>query len=415
MKFNHLKTLLSAFICLLSAAALKAQTVKNNQIVLGVVDSVHSKILNETRKLWIYTPTGVDTSVFSKEHYPVIYLLDGDKNFAAVSGIVQYLSEAWNNTMCPKMIIVAIPTNANRLRDLTPTNIPEDKMSGGGEKFTEFIESELFPHIDSTYSTTPCRILIGHSLGGLMVINTLINHPQMFNGYIAVDPSMWWDNTKLLNQARQVLKDKSYAGKSLYIGIANTMPVGMDTLQVRKDTLGTTKHIRAILTLKDIAQRDSALDGLNFDYKYYKDDEHVSVPLITEYDALRFFFRLYNIPASEILSSINGKANPDIVRQIEVNYNTLSKKMGCKILPSEFNINFYGNFLLRNHKPELALPFFEYNARNYPQSHNVYVSLGDCYAQLKINAKAIEYYNKALSLKENKDTRDKLNKLTFTK
>jgi predicted alpha/beta superfamily hydrolase len=414
MKVNHLKTFLSAFICLLSAAALKAQTVENNQIVLGVVDSVHSKVLNETRKLWIYTPTSVDTSVFSKERYPVIYLLDGDKNFTAVSGIVQYLSEAWNNTMCPKMIIVAIPTNANRGRDLTPTNIPEDKMSGGGEKFTEFIETELFPHIDSTYSTAPCRILIGHSLGGLMVINTLINHPQMFNGYIAVDPSMWWDNTKLLNQARQVLKNNSYAGKSLYIGIANTMPVGMDTVQVRKDTSGTTKHIRAILTLKDIAQGDSAKDGLNYDYKYYKDDEHVSVPLITEYDALRFFFRLYNIPSSEILSSIRGKANPDIVKHIEANYNALSKKMGCNILPSEFSINLYGHLLLQSHKPELALPFLEYNARNYPQSYNVYNGLGDCYAQLKDNAKAIEYYKKALRLKENRDTRDKLNKLAVT-
>jgi predicted alpha/beta superfamily hydrolase len=178
MKFNHLKTFLSPVICLLSAAPLKAQTVKNNQIVLGVIDSVYSKILNETRKLWIYTPTAADTSVYSKEHYPVIYLLDGDKNFASVSGIVQYLSEAWNNTMCPKMIIVAIPTNVNRGRDLTPTNIPENKMSGGGEKFTEFIEKELFPHIDSIYSTAPCRILIGHSLSGLMVINTLINRPH---------------------------------------------------------------------------------------------------------------------------------------------------------------------------------------------------------------------------------------------
>jgi predicted alpha/beta superfamily hydrolase len=414
MKQNHLKACLSAFICLLSAVALKAQAVKNNQIVLGVVDSVHSKILNETRKLWIYTPTSVDTSVFSKEHYPVIYLLDGDKNFAAMSGIVQYLSEAWSNTVCPKMIIVAILTNANRGRDLTPTNVPEDKMSGGGEKFTEFMESELFPHIDSTYATAPCRILIGHSLGGLMVINTLIHHPQMFNGYIAVDPSMWWDSTKLLNQARQVLKDKSYAGKSLYLGIANTMPEGMDTLQVRNDTSGTTKHIRAILTLRDIVQADSAKDGLNFDYKYYKEDEHLSVPLITEYDALRFFFRLYDIPASVILSLMSGKGNPDVIKHIEVNYHTLSEKLGCKILPSEFTINFYGNLLLHSHKPEEALPFFEYNASNYPQSYNVYNGLGDCYVQLKNNAKAIEYYQKALSLKENKGTRDKLNKLTAT-
>ena len=415
MQFNYLKTLFTVFICLFLATMLKAQTVKNNQIIMGVVDSVHSKILNETRKVWIYKPTDDDTTYFSKPHYPVIYLLDGDINFASVSGIVQFMSEAWGNTLCPKMIVVAIPVT-QRNRDLTPTaGTPVMKNVGGGEQFTEFMEKELMPHIDSAYSTAPCRILIGHSLGGLLVINTLVNHSGMFNAYIAIDPSMWWDNMKLLDQARRVLKEKSYAGKSLYIGVANTMPVGMDTLQARKDTTHTTRHIRAILTLKDIVQSDSARDGLNFDYKYHNDDVHLTVPLITEYDALRFFFKLYSIPSSMIEEAMSKKTDFDMVKQIDANYSSLSKKLGYKILPSEFTINSCGNILMQNGKPDLALPLLEYNIRNYPQSFNVYDSMGDCYAKLKNTVKAIEYYKKALSIKEFKMTRNKLNKLTTAK
>ncbi|HEX3386461.1 MAG TPA: alpha/beta hydrolase-fold protein, partial [Mucilaginibacter sp.] len=90
--------------------------------------------------------------------------------------------------------------NTNRMRDLTPTNVPPDKSSGGGEKFTDFIKTELMPHIDSIYPTASYKMLIGHSLGGLMAINTLINHPEMFNAYVAIDPSMWWDDRKLLNR-----------------------------------------------------------------------------------------------------------------------------------------------------------------------------------------------------------------------
>src|SRR6201999_1400890 len=98
--------------------------------------------------------------------------------------------------------------------------------TGGGENFTAFIEKELMPHIDSLYPTAPYRILIGHSLGGLMVINTMVNHPNLFSAYIAIDPSMWWDDRKLLQQTATVLTREKFTGKTLFLAIANTMPAG---------------------------------------------------------------------------------------------------------------------------------------------------------------------------------------------
>jgi predicted alpha/beta superfamily hydrolase len=234
----------------------------NNMISIGRVDSLHSNILGEERKIWVYLPEGAkDTS----KRFPVLYLLDGDAHFSSVVGMIQQLSGVNGNTICPDMIVVGIP-NTDRTRDLTPTHsllFPDGsksndlKSSGGGEKFESFIQKELMPHIDSLYPVAPYKMLVGHSFGGLTVMNIMVHHPDMFNTYVAIDPSMWWDKQKLLDQARDAFKQNNYKGKSLYLGIANTMPAGMDTLQVRIDTSGTTSHLRSILQWTDLLQRDS--------------------------------------------------------------------------------------------------------------------------------------------------------------
>ena len=92
----------------------------NNDIVIGKIDSINSKILDEQRKVWIYVPDANSNGIFEKKNYPVVYLLDGDAHFYSVVGMIQQLSSVNGNTICPKMIVVGIP-NTNRTRDLTPT------------------------------------------------------------------------------------------------------------------------------------------------------------------------------------------------------------------------------------------------------------------------------------------------------
>jgi predicted alpha/beta superfamily hydrolase len=299
------KPLLIIFL-LLALSFADVQTIKDNHI-MGHTDSIYSKILNEKRKIQIYLPTNATNTAFIKHHYPVVYLLDGDVNFTSVAEIIQQLSGANGNRVCPEMIVVGI-ANTNRTRDLTPTNSlfgpigkrdTSFKTSGGGEKFIAFIEKELMPHIDSLYPASPYKVLIGHSLGGLIAMDILINHNNMFNAYILIDPSMWWDQKKLLNQAQQVLKKKILKGKTLFLGIANTMPPGMDTVEVRKDTSGYTAHIRSILELADIFKSNPA-NGLNFKYKYYHEENHNSVQTIATYDALHFLFN-HNINQTQLL------------------------------------------------------------------------------------------------------------------
>ena len=181
------------------------------QIVIGLIGTIQSKILNEQREVWVYVPKSASDTNFSKQSYPVVYLLDGELFFSSVVGMIQSLSSAY---VCPEMIVIGI-LNTDRTRDLTPTHMDSwqvmglvldsdvCKNSGGGEKFISFIEKELIPYIDSLYPTASYRILIGHSFGGLTVMNTLIYHPNLFKAYVAIDPTMSWDNQKLLKEAKK--------------------------------------------------------------------------------------------------------------------------------------------------------------------------------------------------------------------
>ncbi len=189
----------------------------DNKIVIGKVDSVYSTILKEQRKIWVYVPnmnTGMQTT---SQRFPVLYLLDGDAHFNSVVGMIQQLSQVNGNTIFPEMIVVAIP-NTDRTRDLTPTHIESDppmmdsgfsKTTGGGENFAAFLQKELIPHVDSSYLTQPFRVLVGHSFGGLAVMNILTNHPKLFNAYIAIDPSMWYDKERFLKTTQQKLAGKN--------------------------------------------------------------------------------------------------------------------------------------------------------------------------------------------------------------
>jgi uncharacterized protein len=407
-----MKQILFSFLFVALTFCIKAQT--ENKIVLGTIDSINSGILHEQRKVWVYVPNSQPNDIYAKRRYPVVYLLDGDAHFYSVAGMIQQLSSVNGNTICPEMIIVGIP-NTNRTRDLTPTYVNSDlpsvdsntrKNSGGGEQFISFIEKELMPHIDSLYPTEPYRVFIGHSLGGLTVMNTLIHHTNLFNSYIAIDPSMWWDNQKLLKESNSFFSQKKFTGKTLFLVVANTMRPGMDTLHVVSDTAGATIHIRSILRLANVLKSNSN-NGLRWSWKYYNEDDHGSVPLIGEYDALHFIFNFYKMPSFGNFGDSSLNADSLVL----AHFKDVSKQMGFTVPPPESLVNGLGYAYMQNKMFDKAFIFFKMNIANYPQSFNVYDSMGDFYDAKGDKAKAIEYYSKALTIKDFPDTREKLNKL----
>ncbi len=184
---------------------------------IGETFTIESKILGETRRINVYAthPYGEaeDTPL------PVLYMPDGGiaEDFLHVAGLIQV--SVGNGTMRP-FLLVGIE-NTQRRRDMTgPTENAEDKKIapkvGGSAAFREFIRTELMPEIRQRYRTTMESAVVGESLAGLFVLETFLTTPDLFDTYIAIDPSLWWNNQALVKSAAERLKTPGWY-KTLYL------------------------------------------------------------------------------------------------------------------------------------------------------------------------------------------------------
>ncbi len=198
------------------------QTETAKPFVLGVIDEIQSKELGEKRVVNIYLPQGYNPNDSIK--YPVIYLLDGsaDEDFIHIAGLVQFYNFEWINQV-PKSIVVGI-ASVERQRDFTfPSTIEEQKKrfpkTGHSDKFIAFIEKELQPFMANKYKATTDKTLIGQSLGGLFATEVLLKKPALFNRYIIISPSLWWDNGSLLNLNSELLSEGFNQQTDIYVGV----------------------------------------------------------------------------------------------------------------------------------------------------------------------------------------------------
>ena len=399
MKKIFLGVLLITFTCYSNAQ-------NEESIVIGKKVTIYSNTLKENRKIWIYTPTTTASIPVSDKRYPVLYLLDGDSHFLSTVGIIQQLSQANGNAVLPEMIIVGIE-NTNRLRDLTPVSVKTDSVETANP-FIHFLSSELIPYIDKNYSTAPYKLLAGHSLGGLTAIDILTNTPDMFNSYIAIDPSMWYDNETFLNNAITKLPKQNLSNKRLFIGIANTMPAGMNLSQLKNDKSPKTQHIRSILKLDNFLSDNSNL-GLKYSSKYYENDNHNSVPLISEYDALRFVFNYFSMQAT---TEDFADSTSLIATKLKSHYDNITREMGYKVAPLEAVINYFAYDALSKKQFSKAEAFLKLNIENYPNSTKAFDAYADYFIALRDTANAIVNYKKALVKNDDISIRNKLNSVT---
>jgi len=244
-----------------------------------------SAILNENRFFQIYLPPS------SKDKLEVIYVLDGQALFSTVVNILKKNGQ-------DKKIVVGIGNIWLRDRDYTPSKIQSSpfmdsaaaKISGGGENFIAHLEKELIPYVNEHYPAGNSRVLIGHSLGGLIAVNILLKHTHLFNKYAAIDPSMWWDEDKLLEQSKELLK-KLYPKVSLFLAIANTTNKDKPNIEaIKKDSTENTVLIRPSTKFLDYLKEDGK-NNLTYTWKFYKDNDHTTLfePAVT--DALRFLLQ----------------------------------------------------------------------------------------------------------------------------
>ena len=353
----------------------------NFKIEIGQIDSLYSNILQESREIYIQLPESFNPDSDTK--YPVTYILDGDVMLNALHTVHSYYSGGF----MPEMILVGISNGEHRTRDLTTSELSErrgqayNQENGGAEKFTQFIESELIPFVEDKYPVTNYRTLIGHSYGGLFTVNMLLKHTDLFKNYLAIDPSMDWDKQKLLKESKEILGQKNFNGKSLFVSLGGQLHMADTDItldNVMKDTTEFTLFARSIIEFSKMIE-DNKENKLNFNWKFYPNDLHGTIPLPSIMDGLIDIFSWYRM---EDINKFNDPETPkevlyDIIKRREVK---LKKHFGYAVAPyPSFLFNMIGYISIDMEKFDKALMYFQLKTEYYPNDANTYDSLADYY------------------------------------
>jgi len=322
---------------------------------------LHSSILNEDRIIWVRTPRNYD---HGKDPLPVLYLTDGPGHINEIGSTIDFLVQ---NDRMPPLIVVGI-ANTDRTRDLTPSHsdaknpdgTAANPSSGGGDHFLDFIQNELMPEIEKRYRTAPYKIFAGHSLGGLMAIHILITRPDMFQAYIAVSPSLWWNDQRTLHQAQDFVTTHTELNKTLFVSLGDE-----DNSQV---------PMRASFEEFQKTLMEKTPKGFHWDSAHYLDEDHGSTVLRAHYAGLRTIFADWPMPRDPKDGSPVGGLDG-----LEKHYHDLSARYGYPIPLPENALNLLGYQLMGAKKLDQAIAVFQRNVELYPGSANVYDSLGEGY------------------------------------
>jgi uncharacterized protein len=261
------------FVTLLFSIIFSVLSNSQSPLIIGKVDTLKSSILKESRILNIYLPLGYHSDSLKK--YPVIYLLDGSVNedFLHIVGLTQFLTMTGK---MPESIVVGI-ANIDRKRDFCfPTTIEQDKKNfpttGGSAAFMNFLEKEVQPYIEKQYSVSS-KTIIGQSLGGLVTTEIMIKHPSLFDNYIIISPSLWWDNESLLKELTSEKLKEPLIGKFISLSVGKEHPTMV------KDARQMNKQLKSLLSK----------DQLRFDY--LENEDHATILHLAVYRALEEMYK----------------------------------------------------------------------------------------------------------------------------
>jgi predicted alpha/beta superfamily hydrolase len=402
-KMTHgLKIGLTIGFVIFSLLLLKAQANQNQQFLqkVGVSDSLYSQILNETRKIYVQLPASYSPE--KNQKYPVVFILDGEMFLPTVCDVQNYYSGGFT----PEMVLVGISNDKNRIRDLTTSTIttnygmPFNDKNGEADKYLKFIEKELIPFIETKYPVTNFRTLVGHSYGGLFTIFTLLKYPYLFANYLAIDPSLDWDNQKLLNEAQGILTTQKYENKSLFMSLSGQLHMQNSQItidNVMQDTTDFTLFTRSNIAFSNMVKLN-AKNGLSFEWKFYPSDLHGTIPFPSIMDGLISLFEWYQWENTDKFNSPDTPKD-ELLSIIKYREKKLKDHFGYSEPPyPEEILNMSGYMNMDMEQPEKAKIYFELAIEYYPESANAYDSMADYYEAQGDFTNAIKYVNKAFEL-----------------
>ena len=404
-------TMLGMFLILLQE--LQAQSI-SKILETETIDSIYSETLSEHREFWVKLPENYNEK--SGITYPVVYLLDG----VSLKNTLETVYDNYWGHYLPSMILVGVSNQKKRTRDLTTSQVNIRRGSafqnetGGAEKFTQFIEKELISYIDSIYPTTPYRTLIGHSYAGLFTLNMLLNHGHVFNNYIAIDPSIEWDNQNILTQAKEKLATQNFEGKSLFVSLAAEQLHMWDekvTMEnIMEDSSEFTLFARSIIQFSELAE-SQAQNGLNFSWKVYPEDLHGTSPLPSIRDGLVFLFDWYQFKSPQKYN--NPTTSVEEIQELLLKQEKIyTKHFGYPTPPMiEEMLQGYGYMNMQMEQPEKAYLFFKLFIKYYPLNASAYDSMADYYEAQNDYVNALKFVTKASEISDNNYYKERIEAL----
>jgi tetratricopeptide (TPR) repeat protein len=255
--------------------------------------------------------------------------------------------------------------------------------SGGADKILKFFESELIPEIQKRYRIEPYRIFAGHSLSGLFALHALITKPELFQAYIAVSPSLEWDNEVVLRHLKDFLASRNQLKGTLFFTLSDE---GVAVTRFNDDFEQLRQSLAA-----------NASSGFQWDSLVMKDEDHGSGVLRAHYAGLRKIFQDWRIPKNPTTQLPVGG-----LFGIEQHYSHLSRQLGYDV-SAEKAIDDLGYQLMASNEAKVALVALKRNVELHPDSANAYNSLADCYEAMGEPEPAKRNVSKAIELarKEN--------------
>lgn len=261
----------------LAPAALAQTAPIPTPIVIGTSWALPSATYGGTREINVWLPPGYAEG---EARYPVLYLLDGGvewQDFHHISGLAQLGTV---NGTTRDVIVVGIASVDRRNELALPTDDPEliveYPTQGQSDRFRRFIAEEVLPFIENRFRTNGEATLMGESLAGLFVVETFLKEPQLFDAYVAVSPSLWWDGGQLARQAGAWLRDQSSDRRTLILTLGDEGEAMQAPMEVLVENL-----------------RVHAPPGLTWTYEPRPAESHATIYHGAALDAFR---RLYAVP-----------------------------------------------------------------------------------------------------------------------
>jgi predicted esterase len=293
-----------------------------------------------------------------------------------------------NRGAIPNLIVVGIANGSDRTHDMTPAatgarakNFP---TAGGVGNFADFIVDEVMPLVRSKYRTLPTTILAGHSFGGLVALEVAANKPGVFSGVIAMSPSLWWnDSTVVVGYAEALAK--AAKGERVFVTHGGLEP------DIDRTTAAFSRRM------------DSLKPPLiAFGHQRYPDDSHNMTPAPSLVAGLRFVFEpisIAKLPISTLGPDTDSATLMNAFVESRRRYAQGARSLGLDDRFPEMQTNEMGyGALLFVKNPALAVWVFRQNVDAYPESANVYDSLGDALLVKGDTTAAIAQFRRAVDL-----------------